>query len=95
MNYLISPKEFEEKAELLKALAHPVRLCIIKSLIKNSSANVSQICTCLKTPQSTISQHLIKLKNVGIVEGERNKNEIIYKINDKRAEEIIKILFGL
>ncbi|MGL5054630.1 MAG: ArsR/SmtB family transcription factor [Fusobacteriaceae bacterium] len=93
MNYLMSPKDFEEKAELLKALAHPIRLCIIKSLIKNSSANVSQICNCLKTPQSTISQHLIKLKNTGIVEGERNKNEIIYRIKDKRITDIIKVLF--
>ena len=93
MNYLMSPKDFEEKAELLKALAHPIRLCIIRGLIKNSSANVSQICNCLKTPQSTISQHLIKLKNAGIVEGERNKNEIIYKIKDNRIIDIIKVLF--
>jgi len=55
--------EFNQKSELLKALAHPIRLCIAKGLIEKES-NVTSIQECLGLPQSTISQHLFNLKNI-------------------------------
>jgi len=47
--------KFIQKSELLKALAHPARLCIVKGLIEKES-NVTNIQECLDLPQSTISQ---------------------------------------
>ncbi|EHK2363358.1 ArsR/SmtB family transcription factor [Clostridium perfringens] len=87
--------ELEKQAEFLKVLAHPVRLCIIKGLMKKNSCNVSFMQECLDMPQSTISQHLQKLRSVGIIEGERNGLEVNYKIKDKKVEEIIKILLDM
>lgn len=87
--------ELEKQAEFLKVLAHPVRLCIIKGLMKKNSCNVSFMQECLDIPQSTISQHLQKLRSVGIIEGERNGLEVNYKIKDKKVEEIIKILLDM
>ncbi|GAA0070390.1 metalloregulator ArsR/SmtB family transcription factor [Clostridium sardiniense] len=87
-------KELESQAEFLKVLAHPVRLCIVRGLMQKDSCNVSFMQDCLGMPQSTISQHLQKLRSVGIIEGERNGLEINYKIKDKRVEEIIKTLLG-
>jgi ArsR family transcriptional regulator len=48
--------------------------------------------SCLNTPQSTISQHLQKLKAAGIIEGRRNGLEIFYKVCNDKAAEIIKLL---
>lgn len=87
-------KELETQAEFLKVLAHPVRLCIVRGLMQKDSCNVSFMQDCLGMPQSTISQHLQKLRSVGIIEGERNGLEINYKIKDKKVEGIIKILLG-
>lgn len=87
-------KELESQAEFLKVLAHPVRLCIVRGLMQKDSCNVSFMQDCLEMPQSTISQHLQKLRSVGIIEGERNGLEINYKIKDKRVEKIIKTLLG-
>ncbi|MDV5105685.1 metalloregulator ArsR/SmtB family transcription factor [Clostridium perfringens] len=87
--------ELEKQVEFLKVLAHPVRLCIIKGLMKKNSCNVSFMQECLDMPQSTISQHLQKLRSVGIIEGERNGLEVNYKIKDKKVEEIIKILLDM
>ena len=70
-------KAFEEKAEKLKAISHPHRLCIIKGLMDNS-CNVTKIQECLNLPQSTVSQHLAKLKSAGIIEGKRKRLEICY-----------------
>ncbi|WP_024614380.1 metalloregulator ArsR/SmtB family transcription factor [Clostridium sp. Ade.TY] len=88
-------KELEKQAEFLKVLAHPVRLCIVRGLMKKDSCNVSFMQECLDMPQSTISQHLQKLRSVGIIEGERNGLEVNYKIKDKKVEEIIKILLDM
>jgi len=46
--------KYQHKAELLKVLGHPVRLCIVHGLMHNE-CNVSGIQECLKLPQSTIS----------------------------------------
>lgn len=63
--------------------------------MKKNSCNVSFMQECLDMPQSTISQHLQKLRSVGIIEGERNGLEVNYKIKDKKVEEIIKILLDM
>ncbi|SHM31068.1 DNA-binding transcriptional regulator, ArsR family [Caldanaerovirga acetigignens] len=94
MTYSTHPKIFEEKAELLKVLGHPVRLCIVKNLIEQKSANVTQIQNCLKTPQSTISQHLAKLRTAGIIEGRREGTEVHYSVVDEKVKRLIEALFS-
>lgn len=91
-NYKTNPEIFEDKAELLKALAHPVRLCIINTLYHNGSSNVTDMHNCLNQPQSTISQHIAKLKSVGIIVGKRQGTEIIYSLKNEQVRDIIKIL---
>ena len=83
----------EEKAELLKVLGHPTRLCIIKGLIKDGENNVSFMQECLDVPQSTLSQHLGKLRALGIIEGVRKGTEVYYRVIDEEAIKIIKALF--
>lgn len=84
----------EQNADILKALAHPTRLCIVKNLCIKGCANVSCMQDCLSMPQSTVSQHLNKLKSAGIIVGERNGLEINYKICNKKIYDLIKILFS-
>lgn len=83
-------EELTEYAVLLKAIAHPVRLCIVKGLIENGPHNVSDMHSCLEMAQSTVSQHLAKLKSAGILTSERVGTEIIYSVDNKFIEEIIK-----
>lgn len=85
-------KEYIKKSDILKAIAHPVRLCIVRGLI-NNQCNVTKMQECLKLPQSTVSQHLGKLKAAGIIEGERNGLEICYKVVNEQVKEIITIMF--
>ncbi len=90
---MIDLKFYESKSEKLKALAHPQRLCIVKGLIENT-CNVTKIQECLDIPQSTVSQHLAKLKAAGIIEGVRNGLEICYSVVDEDVLNVIKVLFG-
>lgn len=83
---------YTEAAEMLKVLAHPVRLCIVNGLLEKGECNVSYMQSCLKTPQSTVSQHLQKLKAAGIIEGRREGLEIYYRISNEMVAELIRIL---
>jgi len=86
-------QKYTELAEILKTLAHPVRLCIVKGLITKGACNVTHMQACLDIPQSTVSQHLQKLKSAGIICGTRNGLEINYSIRDQRVVQLVNILF--
>ncbi len=86
-------EKYEQKAEMLKVLSHPCRLCIVKGLI-NNECNVTTMQECLGLPQSTVSQHLAKLKAAGIIKGERKGLEIKYVVVNQEAADIVKLLFG-
>ncbi|AIQ73106.1 MULTISPECIES: metalloregulator ArsR/SmtB family transcription factor [Paenibacillus] len=87
-------KAYNQTAETLKAIAHPVRLCIIKGLLEKGSCNVSFMQDCLDLPQSTVSQHLQKLRSLGIVETERNGLEINYSVKDEKIKHLIQLFLG-
>ncbi len=57
----------EKKAELLAVLAHPTRLAILQTL-KNSTRCVSDIQELLDIHQPNLSQHLLLLKQAGIID---------------------------
>lgn len=82
----------EEFAEILKALAHPIRLKIVSGLMKKVECNVSVMVEKLGVPQPTVSQHLNILKNAGIIQGFRNGTQICYKVTNGTAKKIIKTL---
>jgi ArsR family transcriptional regulator len=71
----------EGTAELLKALADPTRLTMVASLCKANGP----ICICdftagLELSQPTISHHMAKLKEVGLVESEKQGIWIYYRL---------------
>ncbi len=84
---------YREKADLLKALAHPTRLCIVHGLIEND-CNVNGIIERLRMPQSTISQQLAVLRNKGIIEGRRNGTVVCYSVVNKEARRLVNMLMG-
>lgn len=84
--------KYTKIAEMLKVLAHPVRLCIVEGLLDHGECNVTYMQACLDTPQSTVSQHLQKLKSAGIVEGKRNGLEINYRICNDQVGDLFHVL---
>jgi ArsR family transcriptional regulator len=89
---LIRHKYLEESAEILKAIAHPVRLCILACLKNTGDCNVSHLIEKLELPQSTVSRHLSRLRASGVVEGTRNGLEVQYTIINEETKGIIDLL---
>ncbi|MDF9451335.1 ArsR/SmtB family transcription factor [Bacillus toyonensis] len=81
----------EEDVELLKVMAHPMRLKLISELSKHKTLNVTQMTDILNIPQSTVSQHLSKMKGK-VLKGNRQGLEIYYSIKNPKAEEIMGLL---
>lgn len=86
--------KYTEMAELLKVLGHPTRLCIVNGLLNGEGCNVSFMQNCLNIPQSTVSQHIAKLKSARIISGERNGLEINYKVINEDAIRVINALMN-
>ncbi|MBU5434698.1 metalloregulator ArsR/SmtB family transcription factor [Pseudoflavonifractor sp. MSJ-37] len=83
---------FEKRASLLKALAHPLRLRLVRGLLRCGCRNVGCMVEQTGQSQSCISQHLAKLKAAGIVRAVRNGNEIYYEVSDPRAAAVVAAL---
>lgn len=60
----------QEIASLAKALAHPVRVRIVRILAARRACICGDIVDLLPVAQSTVSQHLKVLKKAGLVQGE-------------------------
>ncbi|NLB19582.1 MAG: winged helix-turn-helix transcriptional regulator [Clostridium sp.] len=86
-------KALENHADLLKALGHPVSLCIIQGLIRTGGCHVSHMIECLGLPQSTISQHLQTLKHAGIIEGTRQGLSITYRVIHPMVPSLIELIY--
>lgn len=84
--------DFDESAEFLKVIGHPVRLCILRGLRKNKALNVQNMQCGLDLPQSTVSSHLAKLRAYGVVDTTKNGTEVLYEIKDERVYRILDLL---
>jgi ArsR family transcriptional regulator len=61
--------------------------------MEEEGCNVSKMQSCIDIPQSTLSQHLAKLRNLGILEGQRNGVEVNYYVVSEDVKKIIEVLF--
>jgi ArsR family transcriptional regulator len=69
----------DERARIIKAMAHPTRLFIIEELEKEER------CVCDLTEEigadvSTVSKHLSVLKQAGIVIDDKRGNQVFYRL---------------
>jgi ArsR family transcriptional regulator len=84
--------EFQRRTTIVKVLAHPDRLFVLRGLYL-SKCKVGEIQEKMGLTQSGLSQHLSKMRDVGIIIGERNGKEICYRVVDDFAIEIMKTVF--
>jgi DNA-binding transcriptional ArsR family regulator len=80
-----------ENARLFKALSHPTRLRIV-ALIREQRPCVKGMEELLGVSQPNLSQHLSLLRHTGVVESEREGNQVCYRIKN---EMVLKLLDAL
>jgi DNA-binding transcriptional ArsR family regulator len=70
----------EFAATMLKCVGHPVRLRIVEFLEMQGEAPVQQLQEELQLPQALVSQHLGKMKALGLLGSERRGGLVFYRV---------------
>ncbi|HRI78324.1 MAG TPA: metalloregulator ArsR/SmtB family transcription factor [Cyclobacteriaceae bacterium] len=70
-------------AKYARALGHPARIAILRILIEKQSCICGDIVEELPLSQSTVSQHLKELKEVGLIKGDIEGTKVCYCIDEK------------
>ena len=78
--------------ELMRALAHPLRLKILEFLDQHKNIQVNQIYNTLKIEQSIASQHLRILKNAGVLIADKEGKFMHYTIDYPRVANAVKAI---
>jgi ArsR family transcriptional regulator len=81
----------ENKAGILKAMAHPTRINILESL-REGERCVCEIIELVDTEQSNTSQHLAQLKKMGIISSRKDGLKVIYKVNNSEIFSLLDML---
>jgi DNA-binding transcriptional ArsR family regulator len=89
-------KELDETVELLKALADPTRMKIVRMLNEQQRMFcVNAIAHRLGISQSAVSQHLRILKQAKLVNGERKGYHVHYSVDKERVKSVGQLLLKL
>ena len=85
----INNEKLEDASEILRALAHPLRMKILEFIDRNDTINVNKIYNTLKLEQSITSQHLRILRLAGLVTTTRDGKFIHYSINYNKIKNTV------
>jgi DNA-binding transcriptional ArsR family regulator len=88
-------KTQNELAAIAKALGHPARVAILQFLASKQSCICGDIVDELPLSQSTVSQHLKELKNMGLIKGSIDGPSVCYCIDMEAWNQAKSRLVGL
>lgn len=82
----------DKEIKILKALAHPFRLEIIKLLAEKGEMCVCNIQDTFGSTQSNLSQHLKVLKEADILYSRKEGGWVHYSLKNKKVMDVLNIL---
>jgi DNA-binding transcriptional ArsR family regulator len=85
-------KKAGKATAFLSGLANEHRLLVLCQLLEGER-NVTSLIEATNIPQTSMSQHLAKLKKEGIVDFRRDHRALYYFIKDPAVIEIMKVLY--
>lgn len=88
----LNVEQLNAASEMLKAIAHPMRIAILGLLEDGKLLTVTEIHELLSIEQSTTSHHLGILKSKGVLTSKRKGKNTFYFLKHERLSEIIECL---
>jgi len=90
----LTTETLQKAADMLKAIAHPVRISVIELLEGGNKLSVTEIHNKLGIEQSTASHHLGILKDKGVLLSKREGKNSYYYLRHDRLRDIISCING-
>lgn len=85
----LQPEQLEKAANMLKAIAHPVRIAILNLLEDGQKLTVTEIHEKLDIEQSTTSHHLGILKDKDILASKRSGKNTYYFLKHDQLSKVV------
>jgi ArsR family transcriptional regulator len=82
----------EHIAQLAKALAHPARVQIVRTLLRRTTCIGCDIVEEIGLAASTTSEHLRILKAAGVIVGQIERPRVCYSLNPAALEPLAEFL---
>lgn len=82
---MINQVNLKKASNIARAIAHPIRLSILKFISEQGTTNVNKIYNTLSLEQSITSQHLRILRTSELVNTQREGKFIHYSVNLKKV----------
>jgi ArsR family transcriptional regulator, virulence genes transcriptional regulator len=84
----------EEAARLLASLAHGKRLMALCHLL-HGEKSVGQLANLIELSSTALSQHLARLRDLGLVETRRDAQTIFYRLSSPEVKALLETLYRL
>jgi len=85
----LNVEQLEKAVNMLKAIAHPMRISIISLLEDGRKMTVTEIHEKLEIEQSTTSHHLGILKDKGVLSSKREGKNTLYSLRNENLGKIL------
>lgn len=88
----LSAEYLQRTVDMLRMLGHPCRLQVVEFLEGRGEAPVHAIADYLALRQASVSQHLARMKRVGLLYSLRKGKEVWYGLSDRRPLDILECI---
>ena len=88
----IETEKLEEISSMLKVIAHPIRLDIVDLLSRHSELTVLEIQNFLLLEQAIASQHLILMKDKGVLKSKKIGRNRYFSLQYPHMQTIIECM---
>lgn len=88
----LSVRKIQMISNIFKGLAHPLRLHIIKLLLKHEALTVTDLLEQMDVEQSLLSHHLAILRRIGVLESHKQGRNFFYRIREPRIIELLSCM---
>lgn len=82
---------YDIKAQLFKALAHPVRIRVLELLSESEERPVSELLAATGLEASHLSQHLSVLRRYNVVTSQRRGSSVHYRIASSSVIDLLRV----
>lgn len=86
----IDPKKLEWESRLFTILGQPTRLKLLY-MLRDGEKCVCDINPVMREDQSVISRHLIKMRNLGLIQWRKEGVSVFYWISEPRVFRLLEL----
>lgn len=86
----IANEKLQYAAEMLRMMGHPVRLRVVELLEARGELAAGAIQAAVDEPQPTVSQHLNKMRLLGLLAARREGGQVFYSVAQPQLFKLLQ-----